>query len=229
MSKKATIFIVEDENTTLLFLCEILSKHYEVIQQTTVAESIKVINEHSHIDLFLVDLSLPDGTGYSVCQEIRLKEHYQNTPIVILTSSEGDEEQVLAYNLLVDAYITKPISARVLESLVRNKLSRSTSQQGKSLFLDGENLKFYPMKHQIVVNNTTIDLTPIEVKLLSVFSENKDNVLDRSSILDHVWGDNVAITDRVIDQHISALRKKIKHTNVAIETVYGVGYRFKVG
>lgn len=228
MDNKPKILIAEDEATTQVYFQRVLEKNYDLILVDSVEQAIEQLNAHTDISMFILDLSLPDGTGYIICQEIRMKGYYRNTPIAILTSSDREDDRVMSYNLMVDNFLSKPVSARVLESLVRSKLKSSDKSESRTIYIDGESFVFDPDKHHLIISGQVVELSPIEVKLLIALNNNKNIILNRNTILNKVWGESVAITDRVIDQHISALRKKIKSANVEIETIYGVGYKFKV-
>ena len=180
-------------------------------------------------DLILLDLMLPEVDGMIVCRLLKNDPRTKNIPIVMVTAKTEEKDRVAGLELGADDYITKPFSPRevvlrvsaVLRRIQIGKQTESTKQietHGVTIDLD---------KHQVLTESGSIDLTATEFKLITLFARSPGRVFTRDILMDVIWGQDYYGIDRTVDTHVSRLRGKLGEFGKHIETVHGVGYRFK--
>jgi DNA-binding response OmpR family regulator len=178
-------------------------------------------------DLILLDVMLPGKDGFDVCRELR-KAGVQ-TPIIMMTAKAQEAEKVLGLDLGADDYVTKPFSPKELRARIRAALRRgATTPQSAEVFRFGD-IEVDAERCEVRRGGTVVETTATEFKLLSVFVRNRGRVLSRDKLLDQAWGEGTFLTDRVVDNHIVALRRKIEPDPAEpkyLVSVRGVGYRF---
>lgn len=180
-------------------------------------------------DLILLDLMLPDMTGTEVCRELRRTEATRSTPIIFLTAKDNEIDRVVAFELGADDYVAKPFSVRELTLRVRAllrraKVSKSSAPSGEQNF---ERLRIDPDAHQVWVNDLEVSLTALEFRLLHTLLTRRGRVQTRSQLLEDVWGVHAEVTTRTVDTHVKRLREKLGDAGGYVETIRGVGYRFR--
>lgn len=181
-------------------------------------------------DLVVLDLMLPDVSGLDICRAIRANPKIQHTPIIMLTAKGEEIDRVIGFEIGADDYVTKPFSPRELMLRVKSILKRAKFQPGEKALARPETfgtLHFDPGKYETTVSGQQIQLTAIEFKLLRHFLANKGRVATRDALLDKVWGYDAALTTRTVDTHIKRLREKLGRAGDYIETIRGMGYRFR--
>jgi two-component system, OmpR family, alkaline phosphatase synthesis response regulator PhoP len=179
-------------------------------------------------DLVILDIMLPGKNGFDVCRKIKSDPELKEIPVIIL-SAKGDEiDIVLGLELGADDYVTKPFSPKILFSRVKAVMRRQEepSVKKEAIFKFG-NFEVDAGKYQVKKNGHSIALTLSEFSILHRLLSNKGRVLTRNQLLDDVQNENAFIVDRNIDVHIASLRKKLGPNFDWIETVRGIGYRFK--
>jgi DNA-binding response OmpR family regulator len=178
-------------------------------------------------DLILLDVMLPGRDGFDVCRELR-KAGVQ-TPIIMLTAKGQEAEKILGLDLGADDYVTKPFSPKELRARIRAALRRGSTHRGSSeVYRFGDN-EVDSARCELKRNGDVVDTTATEFKLLSAFIRNRGRVLSREKLLDEAWGPGTFLTDRVVDNHVVALRRKIEVDPAEpryLISVRGVGYRF---
>ena len=178
-------------------------------------------------DLILLDVMLPGKDGFDVCRELR-KEGVR-TPIIMMTAKAQEAEKVLGLDLGADDYVTKPFSPRELRARIRAALRRgATTSQSAEVFRFGD-IEVDAGRGEVRRGGAVVDTTATEFKLLSAFVRNRGRVLSRDKLLDQAWGEGTFLTDRVVDNHIVALRRKIEPDPAEpkyLVSVRGLGYRF---
>jgi len=177
-------------------------------------------------DLILLDIMMPKINGYAVCEMIR---NESSTPIIILTALDEEENQIKAFDLHADDYITKPFSMplvlRRIEAVLRRghvNVSGSEDENEKSV-LSYKNIRIDTESYQIFVSGEMISLTAREFEILKLFVENPGRVFTRSSLMDLIWNYDFAGDDKIVNTHIKNIRKKLGVDY--IETIRGVGYK----
>ena len=226
---KHKILVVEDDASILTGVTDLLeSEGYAVCSATDGKQAISSYEE-SHPDLLLLDIMLPEKSGYDVCRHIRGTD--QLTPIIMLTAKSQEVDKVIGLELGADDYIIKPFGIHELLARIRAVLRRAsirTAEPETALMTFG-NVVIDPEKMQGTRNGEPFDLTSRELHLLQFFSENEEKVLDRNTLLTRIWGVSYEGTTRTLDQHIAKLRQKIEDDPADprhIKTVHGTGYRF---
>lgn len=214
-----TILIIEDEIAIQNILAEPLRAcGYEVVTASDGLEGINAFHDH-HIDLILLDIMLPKINGYAVCEMIRQEAQ---TPIILLTALDTEDDQIKGFDLLADDYITKPFSIKLLLKRVEALLRRTESVSDTDSIRYKE-LQISATQRQVFVSGTEITLTQSEFDILLLFLKNQGRVFTRDELLNLVWGYEFIGDEKSVNFHIMNLRKKL---NVDyIETVRGVGYK----
>ncbi|MEO6725632.1 MAG: response regulator transcription factor [Blastocatellia bacterium] len=179
------------------------------------------------LDLLILDLNLPGMSGFELCRRFRTEEVTRRTPIIMLTARTEEGDKVRGLDLGADDYMTKPFSVRELVARVRAALRRSGYDAQSSKLYDDGQLKIDYADFAVFCQGQNIRLTRKEFALLSILSRNKGRVVPREQLLDQVWGLEYYGEARTLDVHISGLRKKLGACGNCIETVIGIGYRFR--
>jgi len=177
-------------------------------------------------DLILLDVMLPGKDGFEVCRELRRAG--LKTPVILLTAKAQEAEKILGLDLGADDYVTKPFSPRELRARIRAALRRIEAPEAVETYRFGD-VEVDPTRCELRRAGTLVETTATEFKLLAVFIRNRGRVLTRERLLDEAWGRDRFLTERVVDNHIVSLRKKIESEPgdpKYIVSVRGMGYRF---
>ncbi len=175
----------------------------------------------------ILDLMLPGIGGMDLCKKI--KEKYPQVPILMVTAKTGETDVVLGLELGADDYIRKPFNVRELVARVRTvtrRFQEPTSDENLGNITSGK-IQINQTAHKVYVNDKEIELTLIEFKLLQIFVSNTGVAFSRDKLLDRIWGKDVFVTDRTVDVNIKRLRDKLETEKERLETIRGVGYRFR--
>ena len=224
------ILIIEDEpdiRKTIEY--NFLKEGFKVSIAASLADGRAAFFSKS-IDLIVLDLMLPDGSGLDLCREIKSNPESSNTPIVILTAKNEEVDKVVGFELGADDYVTKPFSVRELLLRVKAILKRrpnSNTQLTSGITVGILRVDFDA--HVVHVNNNETQLTALEFKLLKQFLDKRGRVQSRDQLLQDVWGYSSDITTRTVDTHIKRLREKLQEAGDYIQTIRGVGYKFNSG
>ena len=220
----AEILLVEDEDDIAMVLEDDLSlEGYRVERVADGETALQMAREHS-FDLIILDVMLPGKDGFEVCRELRRRGI--STPLMLLTARDQEAEKVLGLELGADDYVTKPFSPLELRARVKALLRRA----GEPRMFRFGNIEVDLERFDVMRAGKPLSLTPLEFKLLAVLIRHRGKVLSRDRILDLAWGPDTFITDRVVDTHITNLRKKIEPdpaTPRYLIGVRGAGYRFE--
>jgi len=216
---KYKIVLVEDEiNLNNLIKTYLEKSGYEVIQYFNGEDAINNINLDAH--LWILDIMLPDEiSGYDIIKKIR--EFNDHMPVIFTSARDKELDKIIGLELGSDDYITKPYSPKELVLRVNNIIKRVYAQDINKIKY--ENYLIDINKRIVTENNKEINLTTLEFDLLNMFITNKNKSFSRDDILNIIWGENYFGTDRVVDDLIRRLRKKMPNLN--INTMYGYGYR----
>ncbi|MEM7543272.1 MAG: response regulator [Pseudomonadota bacterium] len=219
------ILVVEDEPKIAALLQDYLTSND--MHSTIVNDGNDVLKTFAELapNLVLLDVGLPNKDGLTICREIRAQSH---VPIIMLTARVEEIDRLLGLELGADDYICKPFSPREVVARIKAVLRRleppepaADSQQ--SLLID-------PPKMRASLNGKTLNLTPLEFKLLEVMASHQGRVYARAELLDLIYDDYREVSDRTIDSHIKNLRRKLEDAAPElklIHSVYGIGYRFE--
>ncbi|MEX2448600.1 MAG: response regulator transcription factor [Solirubrobacterales bacterium] len=223
------ILLVDDERSVQTLLSYPLRKDgYHVTAALDGDEALARFDE-ARFDLVILDLMLPKLDGVEVCRQMR---HSSQVPIIMLTAKGSETDKVAGLEVGADDYITKPFSMREFRSRVKAALRRSrmvAEPQGELPIEQGE-LRIDPARRMVTLRGEEVDVTYVEFEILTALARSPGQVLNRQSLLEHVWGDSEYRDPRTIDVHIRHLREKIEAAPKQPEylfTVRGIGYRFR--
>ena len=223
------VLIVEDEPDIRKTIDYNLSKEsFKVVQAESIAEGEKALAANK-IDVIILDLMLPDGSGLTLCRDIKSDAKTKHIPVIILTAKTEEVDRVVGFELGADDYVTKPFSVRELILRVKAILKRSVdSPQQENGISDIEvgDLRMNLDAHQAFVRDEEIALTALEFRLLKHLLDRRGRVQTRDQLLEEVWGYSSDVTTRTVDTHIKRLREKLLGAGDCIQTIRGVGYRF---
>jgi two-component system catabolic regulation response regulator CreB len=218
-----SVLVVEDEPAIAESLAYALRREgYAVRLAGTLAEAERSLAD---VDLVVLDLMLPDGSGFDLLTALRLAD--RPPAVIILSSRDQEADRVAGLETGADDYVTKPFSPREVVARVRAVLRRAVKgpapgpKTALALVAD-------PATRRAAVQGAALDLTRVEFDLLCCLLDAPGRVFTRAQLIERIWGDNFAITDRTVDSHVKALRRKVSEAGgdaQLIETVRGVGYR----
>ena len=216
------IFLLEDDASIAMGLEYSLHKEeYETRLARTVKEALEIISAEE-FDLYLLDLTLPDGSRYDVCRTIKEKG---DLPVIFLTAFDDEVNVVMGFDLGADDYISKPFRVNELMARIKSVLRRYNSEAGKSGILELHGLKINTNEAKVYKNGNEIVLTAMEYRLLLILLNNKGRVLSRNQLLENIWDiDGIFVNDNTLTVYVKRLREKLGEA-VNIETVRGMGYR----
>jgi two-component system, OmpR family, alkaline phosphatase synthesis response regulator PhoP len=227
---KEKILLVEDAEDILELVRYNLSKEgYQVICVPSGEDALCAVRQTS-FDLILLDLMLPGVDGLEVCRRLRQDLNTARIPVIIITAKSEETDVVVGLELGADDYVTKPFSPRVLIARIRSVLRRR--QEGNVLEEQAEVLRLRDLhidlsRHEVFVQGEAVRLTATEFGILLCLARRPGWVFSRYQIVEAVRGEDYSVTDRAVDVQIAGLRKKLGSFGNSIETVRGVGYRFR--
>jgi two-component system alkaline phosphatase synthesis response regulator PhoP len=216
------ILIVDDDKVTQKLIEYVLNSDFLIYTVSNLKEAYALIKVES-IDLIILDRNLSDGDGIEFCRQLRLDEKYSEVPILILSSLSSEADKIIGFYSGADDYICKPFSPLELKARVQARLRNL-----KNIIYTNEleiNLDSRVVKYKKEISKEAIDLTPIEFKLLIFFLKNKNSLFNREHLIEKIWGNQTSVNDRVIDTHLSHLRKKLLKTTLQFLSYRGEGYK----
>ena len=222
------ILLVEDDMTLAMGIeYSLKNEGFEVAHANTLAKGRQSFVDLK-IDMILLDVTLPDGSGYDLCREIRIEK---DTPIIFLTACDEEVNIVLGLDMGADDYLTKPVRVRELIARI-NAVARRKGKKIEENNLDKiiyRDLTIFPLKYEVLKNTEKIALTSVEYKLLLLLFENRGNVLTRIQLLQKLWDvEGDFIEEKTLTVYIKRLREKLGEdkNKPYIETVRGIGYKW---
>ena len=231
---KERILVVEDDQAILMGLSDLLEDEGFTVERASDGRAALDAWGRSKPDLVLLDIMIPEKSGFDVCREIRRKDPL--TPIVMLTAKGEEVDKVVGLELGADDYVVKPFAAAELLARLRACLRRSKARESAGDSRDREepirfaDVSLDPKTMKGTKGGASFPVTLRELKLMRLFMSHEGEALDREMLLNEVWGVRYEGTTRTLDQHIAGLRKKIEDDPASprhITTVHGVGYRFQ--
>jgi len=219
------ILVVEDEPGVALALEDDLRNEGYEVEIVEDGKTAARRAREQQFDLVLLDLMLPGKDGYEVCRELRRAGVL--TPIIMLTAKTQEAEKVLGLELGADDYVTKPYSPRELRARIKAVLRRSVGELPEIYGFGEVEVDF--ARREVRRGGLVVDMTPLEFKLLAAFVHHRGHVLSRDQLLNEVWGSEVFVTPRVVDNQVNNVRKKIEPDPSEpryVISMRGVGYRF---
>jgi DNA-binding response OmpR family regulator len=232
MTQATHILLIEDEQDIRdLISFQMKSEGHKVTAVESADKAVSVLERGEKIDLFIIDWMLPGSmSGLEFTAKLRAQKQYKDLPVIMVTALTQPEDIVKGLDAGADDYITKPFDLSVLQARVRVQL-RATQTLQKLESTDDqmiyEGLKIEPSKARVLVDDQEIVLTSTEFKILLILASKPGHVFTREQFINNIQGDNIYVTGRTIDTHIAGLRKKMGSAANLIETIRGIGYRFK--
>lgn len=219
------ILIVEDEpDIRELIHFHLYRNKYKVLEAADGNSALKEAHANKP-DLIVLDIMIPELDGIEVCKKIREQRSFDNTKIIFL-SAKGEEEDILkGLELGADDYITKPFSPKILMAKIKAVLNRGLPSQRQQI--ERHAIIIDTTKRKVHISGELINMTVTEYELLKYLMTSPGQVFTRSQIVNAIKGSNHAVTDRSVDTQLVSLRKKMGEKGSLIETVWGIGYRFK--
>ncbi len=228
MSSMSKILVIEDEHDLQQVLAYNLKQAgHDALSAEQGQEGLRIAREQ-HPDLVLLDIMLPDVPGTEVCKSLKEDPATRRIPVVMLTAKGEEIDRVVGFELGADDYIVKPFSVRELLLRITAILRRGKSEEpGSDSIIEFGCLRIDREAHRVWVDEREVELTALEFRLLVTLYDRRNRVQTRSALLDDVWGIQADITTRTVDTHVKRLREKLENARDYVETVRGVGYRFK--
>jgi phosphate regulon transcriptional regulator PhoB len=227
--KTEKIVVIEDETDILEVIAYNLKREgYEVITSTSGEDGLEKI-EKTKPSLVVLDLMLPEVDGIELCRKLKADPVTQSIPVIMVTAKGEESDVVLGLGVGADDYVTKPFSPRELTARVKAVLRRSKSkgETDRRERVTVEGVVIDPQRHEVKVDGQDVLLTATEFRLLHFLASHPGRVFTRDHLLTRVIGEEAIVIDRNIDVHVRAIRKKLGPRRELIETIRGVGYRFK--
>ncbi len=222
-----TILVVDDERDILdLLVHHLESGGFSVITAETGEEALAQARTR-HPAAILLDVMLPDFQGTDVLRLLRQEPATRSIPIILLTARGEEVDRVVGFELGADDYVVKPFSPREIVLRVQALLRRSAPADAADTVREAHGIRLDPTRHEVSVEGSRLELTATEFRLLEYLMTRPGRVLSRVQLLEEVWGSDVFVTDRTVDTHVKRLRSKLESAASAVETVRGVGYRFR--
>jgi two-component system phosphate regulon response regulator PhoB len=227
MSKERILVVDDEEDILELVRYNLAKEGYHVTGAVTGEEALKKAGAEA-FDLIVLDLMLPGIDGLEVAKKLKSNRATEQVPIVMLSAKGEEADIVTGLELGADDYITKPFSPKVLIARVRTALRRKyITPDDHDALVHIHNLEIHPGRRSVLANGNPVDLTFTEFQVLNILARRPGWVFTRGQIVDAVRGDDYPVTDRSVDVQIVGLRKKLGSCGKYIETVRGVGYRFR--
>lgn len=218
------ILIVDDEQKMREFVALFLrSSRYTVFEAADGRTALNILSKET-IDLIVLDIMLPDISGFDLCSQIRVRS---SVPIIFLTALADEEYQMIGYRVEGDDYITKPFNASILLAKIQRILQRCAPSNARSDTLAFRGIKLEISSRRVTLDGKPLQLTPKEFDLLLALMQNRGKVLTRTFLLETIWGYSFAGDSRVVDSHIKKLRSKVSPYSSNIKTVISIGYKLE--
>ena len=222
---KQTILVVDDEQDLLDLIEYNLKKEgYDVLKAENGIQGLEMAKEHKP-NLVLLDIMMPKLDGIQVCEKMRANPDLKPIPVIFLTARSDEKTEVEGLDIGADDFITKPISTTKLLSRIKAVLRRYDDTEEEVNRLVVHDLEIDKDRYIVTRGEEEFQLPRKEFELLYYLASRKGKVRDRQTLLNKVWGDNIYVVDRTVDVHVRKIREKLG--DHYIETVKGVGYRFK--
>jgi len=221
------VLIVEDERDLQRVLAyNFKQAGYDVVSAMNGETALRAVREE-RFDLIILDLMLPDLSGTEVCRRLKQNRETASIPVIMVTAKGEEIDRIVGFELGADDYVVKPFSVRELILRARAVLRRAEGQDEIEERIEFGRLRIDRAAHRAWIDNVEVTLTALELRLLLMLYDRRGRVLTRDLLLDEVWGSHVDVTTRNVDTHVKRVREKLGPAGDYIETVRGVGYRFR--
>ena len=228
---KKKILVVDDEKDIVDILKYNLEREneFEVLTASNGKEALDLAATNP--DVILLDIMMPELNGFEVCKQLKGNPATSKIPVIFLTAKENEIDEILGLEIGADDYITKPISPRKVLARLKSVIRRSQNERPVQISF-GENIKFKNLEidtasHSVKIKDREIFFPKKEFQLLHFLMSNRGKVYSREILLNRIWGENIYVVDRTVDVHVAKVREKLGEYAEYIETIKGLGYRFK--
>ena len=226
MERKRILIVEDDQSLADIVAYNIGQAGYEVTVARDGSEGLRLA-ESDHPDVVILDLMLPLMDGMEVCRRLRANAATADLLILMLTAKSEEADEVIGFAAGADDYVTKPFSVKVLQERVKALLRRRETKNDRVDSIACQGITVDLRRHRVTINDRELELTPSEFRLLEAMIRQPGRAFTRDQLIDAALGENTIVLQRTIDVHIRSLRKKLASNSEVIETVRGVGYRFK--
>lgn len=226
MAEKNILIVEDDKNIARLLRYNLEKAGFNCFSAITAEVGLDILDRQT-VDAIILDVMLPTLDGFEMCRQIKKDPALAAIPIIILTAKAEEVDRIVGFELGADDYVVKPFSPRELILRLKAILKRHKPQEAQRDILKSGSLILDIARHTVRVDDKNIILTAMEFKLLATLMKRSGRVQSRQQLLEDVWEMSADVTTRTIDTHIKRLRKKLGKTGKAIETVRGIGYRFR--
>ncbi len=228
---KKKILVVDDEKDIVDILKYNLEREneFEVHTANNGREALEMANLNP--DVILLDIMMPELNGFEVCKQLKNNSETSRIPVIFLTAKENEIDEILGLEIGADDYISKPISPRKVLARIKSVIRRSNNERVTPAVSD-ENVKFKDLEidtasHSVKIEDREVFFPKKEFQLLHFLVSNRGKVYSREILLNRIWGENIYVVDRTVDVHVAKVREKLGDYAEYIETIKGLGYRFK--
>lgn len=225
----ANILIVDDEAAIRDMVRMALEMNNFVVSDASNAHQAAKILEQQDVDLILLDWMMPGISGIDFASRVRREGNHQ-VGIIMLTAKDDEDDLIRGLDVGADDYVKKPFSTKELVSRINAVMRRLSDDNEVKDVVSAGKITIDSNQHRVMIDDTIVDFSPTEFRLLHFLLTHQDRVFGRNQLLDNVWGDQVYVEDRTVDVHIRRLRKVLEphQCDQYINTVRGVGYRFSL-
>jgi two-component system alkaline phosphatase synthesis response regulator PhoP len=228
---KKKVLVVDDEKDIVDILKYNLERENE-FEILTAKDGREALELAALIpDLILLDIMMPEVNGFEVCKQLKNNPDTAKIPVIFLTAKENEIDEILGLEIGADDYISKPISPRKVLARIKSVIRRASNDYEKPVKLE-DNVKFRNLEvdsssHSVRINEKEVFFPKKEFQLLHFLLSNRGKVYSREILLNQIWGENIYVVDRTVDVHVAKVREKLGDYSDYIETIKGLGYRFK--
>ena len=223
----STILVIDDEPAIREMVgMALIRAGYEILEAGSTLEARQILASRQP-DLILLDWMLPGQSGFEFTRQLQHNKSHPPPPVIMLTARDQEVDKVAALEAGTDDYVSKPFSVSELLARIKAVLRRTTLDTNSEILASGT-LHLDPTSHRVSIDDTLLELAPMEFQLLLFFMTHPERVYSRQQLIDGVWGTSIPIEERTVDVHIRRLRMVLEPSghNQLIQTVRGTGYRF---
>lgn len=223
---KLKLLVVDDEADIRSIIMEYMADSFDIETAANGKEALEKVKSFRP-DVIVMDMMMPEMDGVEACKRLREQDYSRHIPVLMLTAANTSHDRMKAYDFGVDDYMSKPFELEELKIRLFSKVKRAHQIQNKmSDKIVIGNLSLDDVKREVIIAGQNIDLSPVEYGIIKLLMNSVEQVVSREKIMKTVWADE-AKNDRLIDAHMTALRKKVAAFDGDFQTVYGAGYRLK--
>lgn len=225
------VLVVEDSAEYQVIIRGSLERDLHLFFAKDLKEAREIL-ESREVHLILLDVMLPDGSGFDYCNDLQTNPATARIPVIFLTGKSGVTDKILGLSLGADDYITKPFVPLELKARIESKLKKSLLHDRNELQLQRGHLRFDTLTYSVFAiqddKHELINMTPIEYRILLHLAQKPGQIFNRNQLIESIWGGAVHISERSIDKHIYTVRKKLGRYGDYIKTIPGLGYQFNI-